>query len=116
MRLQCACSAAAAAWQLVVDTAVAVPTGIPQLVKRLQARGTAVYLVSGGFRQIIEPIAESLGIPVSNVFANRLLFQAGARAVPVDLGARCPLTLGTVLGCLQHAQKGTHQHAMLVMG
>ena len=33
-------------------------------------------LVSGGFRQIIEPIAESLNIPLECVHANQLLFAA----------------------------------------
>lgn len=47
-----------------------------ELVESLNYRGVAVALLSGGFRQIIEPIAESLGIPVSHVHANRLLFHA----------------------------------------
>lgn len=50
--------------------------GIPELVAALQKRGTAVALLSGGFRQVIEPIADSLGIPFSHVHANRLLFGA----------------------------------------
>lgn len=49
--------------------------GIPQLVKKLQSQGKAVFLVSGGFRQVIHPIAESLGIPLGNVYANQLLFK-----------------------------------------
>eukprot|EP00775_Hariotina_reticulata_P012443 gene12443-12580_t len=50
--------------------------GIPELVRKLQAQGKAVFLVSGGFRQIIHPIAESLDIPVpDNVHANNLLFN-----------------------------------------
>ncbi|KAF8065537.1 hypothetical protein HT031_003138 [Scenedesmus sp. PABB004] len=49
--------------------------GIPELVRALQARGTAVFLVSGGFRQVIHPIAEALGIPLSHVYANQLLFK-----------------------------------------
>jgi len=49
--------------------------GIPQLVALLQSQGKAVFLVSGGFRQVIHPIAESLNIPVDNVFANQLLFK-----------------------------------------
>ena len=50
--------------------------GIPELVKELQARGTKVFLVSGGFRAVIEPIADALGIPRSHVFANSILFDA----------------------------------------
>lgn len=49
--------------------------GIPQLLNRLKGDGKHVFLVSGGFRQIIHPLAESLGIPLSNVFANNLLFH-----------------------------------------
>lgn len=49
--------------------------GIRELVKRLQERGTAVYLVSGGFRRVIQGAAEQLNIPDENVFANRLQFD-----------------------------------------
>lgn len=48
--------------------------GISQLVKSLHDLGVPVYLVSGGFRSLIEPVAEKLGIPPSNIFANRLKF------------------------------------------
>ena len=41
----------------------------------LHDRGTAVYLVSGGFKSIIEGAAEQLNIPNENIFANRLLFD-----------------------------------------
>ena len=34
-----------------------------------------MYLVSGGFRRLIEPVAEFLNIPRENVFANRILFD-----------------------------------------
>lgn len=55
--------------------------GIPALVSALQSRGTSVYLVSGGFRVIIDPIADLMGIPRENVFANTLLWDdAGAYA------------------------------------
>lgn len=49
--------------------------GIPELVKLLRAQGKKVFLVSGGFRQIIHPLAESLDIPLTNVFANVILFK-----------------------------------------
>lgn len=46
-----------------------------ELVKRLHEQGTAVYLISGGFKRIIERAAEQLNIPNENIFANRLLFD-----------------------------------------
>ena len=60
----------------------AISPGIPALVAALQARGTGVYLVSGGFRQIINPIAASLGIPLADVFANTILFDVSPRREP----------------------------------
>ena len=41
----------------------------------LRTRGTAIYLVSGGFQQLIKPVAQEIGISMENVYANRLLFD-----------------------------------------
>ena len=46
-----------------------------ELVKVLQSRKAGVFLVSGGFRRLIEPAAQRLNIPKENIFANRLLFD-----------------------------------------
>ncbi|XP_022258666.1 phosphoserine phosphatase-like isoform X3 [Limulus polyphemus] len=45
-----------------------------ELVKLLHQHGVHVYLVSGGFQTIIEPVARELDIPMKNIFANRLKF------------------------------------------
>ena len=45
------------------------------LVNLLKSRGTAIYLVSGGFQQLIEPVAQEIGISMEYVYANRLLFN-----------------------------------------
>lgn len=49
--------------------------GVAALVAKLHARGTHVYLVSGGFRVMIEPIAALLGIPKDRIFANTIVFK-----------------------------------------
>lgn len=49
-------------------------TGIEELVAQLQTRGLAVYLASGGFRSIIEGVADEIGIPRKNIFANQIKF------------------------------------------
>ena len=46
-----------------------------ELVAALHKQGTDVYLVSGGFKRIIQHPAEQLQIPAENIFANRLLFD-----------------------------------------
>ncbi|CAE8623868.1 unnamed protein product [Polarella glacialis] len=49
--------------------------GVIEVVRRLHARGTHVFLVSGGFRVMIEPIAEELKVPQDRIFANTILFD-----------------------------------------
>jgi phosphoserine phosphatase len=49
--------------------------GIRDVFDALRARGKTVYLVSGGFRDMINPVADLLDVPRSNVFANSLSFK-----------------------------------------
>ncbi|KAE8625028.1 hypothetical protein XENTR_v10006133 [Xenopus tropicalis] len=48
--------------------------GIKELVCRLHQRNVQVFLISGGFRSIVEHVASQLDIPLTNVYANRLKF------------------------------------------
>jgi len=48
--------------------------GVKNLVDILHSYKVPVYLISGGFRCIIQPIAAELGIPPANVYCNQLLF------------------------------------------
>nr|CAD7461065.1 unnamed protein product [Timema tahoe] len=48
--------------------------GIKSLVNLLHNRATPVYLISGGLRGIITPVALELNIPLQNIYANRLKF------------------------------------------
>jgi phosphoserine phosphatase len=47
---------------------------LEELIEILHKKGKNIYLVSGGFRQMINPIALQLGISVSNIYANNLFF------------------------------------------
>ncbi|KAI9915928.1 hypothetical protein PsorP6_008457 [Peronosclerospora sorghi] len=49
--------------------------GIKKLMTTLQKKGIAIFLVSGGFRLMIEPIAEQVGIPLYNIYANTIFFD-----------------------------------------
>jgi len=64
--------------KLVADYLKAFPPrltpGIKELVKLLRSRDVDVYLVSGGFDTLIEPVAKELGIPIDHIFANKLKF------------------------------------------
>ena len=41
----------------------------------LREKDIAVFLVSGGFRLMIEPVAEKIGIPLYNIYANTIFFD-----------------------------------------
>jgi len=49
--------------------------GISELINLLHERQIPVYLITGGFHSIVDPVAEQLNIPLINVFANQLLFN-----------------------------------------
>lgn len=42
---------------------------------RLREQNKRVYLITGGFDCLIAPVAEELGIPLENMFANKLYFH-----------------------------------------
>ncbi|XP_061417942.1 phosphoserine phosphatase [Lethenteron reissneri] len=48
--------------------------GIRELVSCLQRRGAHVFLVSGGFRCLVEIVGQELSIPPEDIYANRLSF------------------------------------------
>ncbi|KAL9303238.1 hypothetical protein ACSQ67_020501 [Phaseolus vulgaris] len=58
--------------------------GIEELIQKLKANGIVVYLVSGGFRQMIIPVASILGIPKENIFANQLCFGSNGEFLGFD--------------------------------
>lgn len=47
-------------------------------------KNVKVYLVSGGFYSLIEPIAIELGIPLENLYVNRLFFNYNGDYVGFD--------------------------------
>ncbi|KAK0398992.1 hypothetical protein QR680_002852 [Steinernema hermaphroditum] len=49
--------------------------GIRELVDALHSRNVDVYLVSGGFRRLIRPVADLLKIDHDRIFANEILFD-----------------------------------------
>ncbi len=65
-----------------VRRAVRTTPGADELVSTLLGRGDAVALVSGGFAEIVEPLAAEFGI--THVLANRLAVHDGVLTGEVD--------------------------------
>lgn len=68
-----------------VDKPSKLSTGVEELVKALHQNNVKVYLISGGFREVILPQAKVLNIPPENVFANRLMFYSDGTYAGIDL-------------------------------
>ncbi|XP_066513968.1 phosphoserine phosphatase-like [Hoplias malabaricus] len=60
--------------KLITDHPPQLTAGIKELMERLHQRNVHVFLISGGFRCIVEHVATQLGIPLDHVYANRLKF------------------------------------------
>ncbi|CAF0796283.1 unnamed protein product [Rotaria sordida] len=58
--------------------------GIAELINLLHEQKIPVYLITGGFHSIVDPVAKNLNIPLKNVFANQLLFNDDGTYVGFD--------------------------------
>jgi len=104
--------------QAVEDLLVKSPSeltpGIAEVVRLLRERGTHVYLVSGGFRQMINPVAVQLGLdPAQHVIANNILFNEDGSFSGFDADEFTSRSGGKATA-LQYL-KDTHGYTTLVM-
>ncbi|KAJ0399908.1 hypothetical protein P43SY_008114 [Pythium insidiosum] len=53
----------------------ALTPGIRELISALHHQNIEVFFVSGGFRLMIEPVAEQLNVPLRNIYANTIFFD-----------------------------------------
>jgi phosphoserine phosphatase len=74
---------------------------------------TQVYLVTGGFYDIVVPVAEALGISEANIFANRILFDDAGAYAGFDESALTSRTGGKAE--VVHAVKARPGHGVVAM-
>ncbi|KAF3784558.1 Phosphoserine phosphatase [Nymphaea thermarum] len=87
--------------------------GIADLMKKLKAENINVYLISGGFRQMINPVASILGIPHENIYANELLF--GCSGEFVGFNTEEPTSRSGGKAVAVESIKKKHGYKLLVM-
>ncbi|XP_057950638.1 phosphoserine phosphatase, chloroplastic [Malania oleifera] len=86
-----------------------------ELVKKLKANNANVYLISGGFRQMINPVASILGIPPDNIFANQLLFGGSGEFSGFDTSEPTSRSGGKATA-VQHIRKAHGYRALVMIG
>ncbi|KAL5477623.1 hypothetical protein EMCRGX_G024442 [Ephydatia muelleri] len=86
--------------------------GIKELIHALRARGTSVYLVSGGFRYFVAPVAQFLGLPNECVFCNELQFNSDGTYLGFD--ESLPTSESGGKGKVISSLKNKHQTVVMV--
>ncbi|KAL6533210.1 hypothetical protein OROMI_027322 [Orobanche minor] len=74
-----------------------------------------VYLVSGGFRQMINPVASFLGIPVDNIYANQLLFGSSGDFSGFDTNEPTSRSGGKATA-VRHIRKAKRCKSLVMIG
>ncbi|MCO5551031.1 hypothetical protein L7F22_004527 [Adiantum nelumboides] len=88
--------------------------GIEELIRKLHAKGKSVYLISGGFRQMIAPVAKILDIREDNIFANRLLFNENGSYSGFDVKEPTSKSGGKAAAIAHLKQKFGYQKLVMI--
>jgi len=75
--------------------------GVEEVFSTLLAQGKQVHIISGGIRQAILPLAAKLGLPVENVHAVDVLFNADGSYLNFDQQSPLAKTGGKAVICKQ---------------
>uniref|UniRef100_A0A914H386 Phosphoserine phosphatase n=1 Tax=Globodera rostochiensis TaxID=31243 RepID=A0A914H386_GLORO len=70
--------------QFVSEFSPKLTEGVLELVTVLRKYGIDLFIVTGGFVEVAQRVAQRLNIPVQNAFANRILFDAEGLYEGVD--------------------------------
>ncbi len=70
--------------ELVVQVAGKISVSIERNRDFLWAHRENVYIISGGFKEVIVPIVQGFGIPEKNVFANTFVYDRDGNIIGVD--------------------------------
>jgi phosphoserine phosphatase len=88
---------------------------VEEFVKLLLSKGKSVYLISGGFEEMILPLAARLGLPPQNVHANRFLF--GDHGEFVDFDRERPTSRsGGKRHVVAKIKRENHFHSLIMIG
>jgi phosphoserine phosphatase len=88
---------------------------VEYLMKALKNKSVDVWLVSGGFRIMIEPVASQLNIPTENILANTILFDDDGNYLDFDPNEPTSRDMGKPKA-LEMIESQKHYHNMVMVG
>lgn len=80
--------------------------------KQIQKSADRLYVITGGFREFVEPVLEYLKIPSDHLFANTFRFDAEGKIIGFDESN--PLSVGG--GKVEIARQLSHLKPLIVVG
>ncbi|GKY99884.1 hypothetical protein MPSEU_000942000 [Mayamaea pseudoterrestris] len=89
-------------------------SGVAELIQTLQHADKAVYLVSGGFRLMIEPVAQVLNISKANIVANTLIFDSNGAYQDFDRNEPTSRDMGKPKAVQSILQANNYHTAVMV--
>ena len=96
------------------DRPLKLTDGIEELVNKLHSTGKDVYLVSGGFRLMVEPVADMLRIPKDRIVANTILFDAQGEYKDFDPNEPTSQDMGKPRALQMIQSKGNYKSMVMV--
>lgn len=96
------------------NTPLQLSPGVATLIRTMGERGIDVYLVSGGFRTMIEPLAMELGVPKDRIYANTILFDDDGNYAGFDAEECTSRDLGKPEALRRIKDKGGYETMVMV--
>jgi phosphoserine phosphatase len=97
-----------------IDRPLQLTPGVESLVEALIEAKIDVYLVSGGFRIMIEPIAKTLCVAKSNIYANTILFDKDGNYIGFDANEPTSADMGKPKALQMIKEKNGYETMVMV--
>ncbi len=79
-----------------------------EVMRTLRNLEKEVFIVSGGFHPIVDPLATQLGIPLNHVFANDLYFNAAGKYLGINTASPLCQNNGKKMVIAQNLEASDH--------
>lgn len=88
--------------------------GIFNLINRFKNNNKSIYVISGGFEQLIHPYTDILNIPRENVFCNELIFDKDGKYSSFDTTRLTSVSGGKIEVIKQIKKQITNKNIMMI--